>query len=43
MPTTRESPVATTVGDQMLFRLREWDVEHLFGYPGDGINSPGRM
>jgi pyruvate dehydrogenase (quinone) len=31
--------VTTTVGDQILSRLREWDVEYLFGYPGDGING----
>ncbi|WP_337590355.1 thiamine pyrophosphate-binding protein [Kribbella pittospori] len=23
----------------MLRRLREWDVEHVFGYAGDGING----
>ncbi len=28
-----------TVGDYLLGRLREWDVEYLFGYPGDGING----
>jgi pyruvate dehydrogenase (quinone) len=28
-----------TVGDYLLERLREWDVEYLFGYPGDGING----
>lgn len=31
--------MATTVGDYMLQRLREWGVEHVFGYPGDGINA----
>jgi pyruvate dehydrogenase (quinone) len=29
----------TTVADQLLARLREWGVEHVFGYPGDGING----
>ncbi|PXY24059.1 thiamine pyrophosphate-requiring protein [Prauserella flavalba] len=28
-----------TVGDQVVRRLREWGVEHVFGYPGDGING----
>ncbi|MGI5229786.1 thiamine pyrophosphate-requiring protein [Actinoallomurus sp. CA-142502] len=31
--------MAPTVGDYLLERLREWDVEHIFGYPGDGING----
>jgi pyruvate dehydrogenase (quinone) len=30
---------ATTVGDHVLERLREWGVEQVFGYPGDGING----
>ena len=29
----------TTVADQLLERLRDWGVEHVFGYPGDGING----
>ena len=29
----------TTVADQLLHRLREWGVEHVFGYAGDGING----
>ena len=29
----------TTVADQLLTRLREWNVEQVFGYPGDGING----
>ena len=29
----------TTVADQLLSRLREWGVEQIFGYPGDGING----
>ncbi|MFD0690015.1 thiamine pyrophosphate-requiring protein [Actinomadura fibrosa] len=29
----------TTVADYLLARLREWDVEKVFGYPGDGING----
>ena len=31
--------MTTTVADQLLARLREWDVRHVFGYPGDGING----
>jgi pyruvate dehydrogenase (quinone) len=31
--------MSTTVADQLLARLREWEVEHVFGYPGDGING----
>jgi pyruvate dehydrogenase (quinone) len=31
--------VASTVGDFLLERLRAWDVEQVFGYPGDGING----
>ncbi|MGH3321694.1 MAG: thiamine pyrophosphate-requiring protein [Streptosporangiaceae bacterium] len=31
--------MSQTVGDYLLQRLREWDVEHVFGYPGDGING----
>ncbi|WP_030716631.1 thiamine pyrophosphate-requiring protein [Streptomyces sp. NRRL F-2580] len=27
------------VADFILQRLREWDVEHVFAYPGDGING----
>jgi pyruvate dehydrogenase (quinone) len=28
-----------TVADQLLSRLREWGVDQVFGYPGDGING----
>ncbi|HWE90906.1 MAG TPA: thiamine pyrophosphate-requiring protein [Pseudonocardiaceae bacterium] len=31
--------MAETVGDYLLRRLREWGVEQVFGYPGDGING----
>src|SRR5918998_1654500 len=31
--------MAQTVGDYVLARLREWGVERVFGYPGDGING----
>ncbi|NGO09699.1 thiamine pyrophosphate-requiring protein [Streptomyces sp. HC44] len=31
--------MSTTVADHVLQRLREWGVEHVFGYPGDGING----
>jgi len=29
----------TTVADYLLQRLREWGVEDVFGYAGDGING----
>ncbi len=28
-----------TVSDYLLSRLREWGVEHVFAFPGDGING----
>lgn len=28
-----------TVGDLLLRRLREWGVDRIYGYPGDGING----
>ncbi|MEU6064541.1 MULTISPECIES: thiamine pyrophosphate-requiring protein [Streptomyces] len=31
--------MSTKVSDYVLQRLREWDVEHVFAYPGDGING----
>ena len=31
--------MADTVGDFLLSRLREWDVERVFAYAGDGING----
>src|SRR4051794_35550312 len=31
--------MSETVGDFVLNRLREWGIEHVFGYPGDGING----
>ncbi|WP_116101971.1 thiamine pyrophosphate-requiring protein [Amycolatopsis thermalba] len=31
--------MSETVGDYLLQRLREWDVEQVFAYPGDGING----
>src|SRR3954465_15429540 len=31
--------MSETVGDQVLGRLREWGVEQVFAYPGDGING----
>jgi pyruvate dehydrogenase (quinone) len=31
--------MTSTVADRILERLREWGVEHVFGYPGDGING----
>jgi pyruvate dehydrogenase (quinone) len=31
--------VGETVGDYVLQRLRDWGVEQVFAYPGDGING----
>jgi pyruvate dehydrogenase (quinone) len=31
--------MAATVSDFMLERLSEWDVDRIYGYPGDGING----
>jgi pyruvate dehydrogenase (quinone) len=31
--------MSTTVADHLLERLREWQVDQVFGYPGDGING----
>ena len=31
--------MTTTVGDYLLERLRQWQVRHVFAYPGDGING----
>ena len=31
--------MSDTVGDVMLGRLRDWGVQQVFGYPGDGING----
>ncbi|WP_406221856.1 thiamine pyrophosphate-requiring protein [Streptomyces canus] len=31
--------MSTKVSDHILDRLREWGVDHVFGYPGDGING----
>ncbi|MDA2812855.1 thiamine pyrophosphate-requiring protein [Nocardiopsis sp. RSe5-2] len=31
--------MARKVSDHLLERLREWGVERVFGYPGDGING----
>ncbi|MFF5449435.1 thiamine pyrophosphate-requiring protein [Streptomyces sp. NPDC012888] len=30
---------AAKVSDHVLERLRAWGVEHVFGYPGDGVNG----
>jgi pyruvate dehydrogenase (quinone) len=38
-PLTPEDTMGATVADFMLQRLREWGVERLYGYPGDGING----
>src|SRR5437763_9072173 len=31
--------MAQTVGEYVVRRLREWGVQRVFGYPGDGING----
>src|SRR5215208_1581629 len=31
--------MAKTVADFMLERLKQWGVERIYGYPGDGINA----
>jgi pyruvate dehydrogenase (quinone) len=31
--------MAQTVADYLLARLREWEIRHVFAYPGDGING----
>jgi pyruvate dehydrogenase (quinone) len=31
--------MSSKVSDHVLQRLREWGVDHVFGYPGDGING----
>ncbi len=31
--------MAETVGDYLLQRLRDWQVDQVFAYPGDGING----
>jgi len=31
--------MSKTVGDFVWQRLREWGVQRVFGYPGDGING----
>ncbi|MBV2365062.1 thiamine pyrophosphate-requiring protein [Streptomonospora nanhaiensis] len=31
--------MSQSVADHLLGRLRAWGVEHVFGYPGDGING----
>jgi pyruvate dehydrogenase (quinone) len=31
--------MSQTVADYLLARLREWGVQQVFGYPGDGING----
>src|SRR6185437_13358546 len=36
---SRERAMSKTVGDFFWERLREWGVQRVFGYPGDGING----
>ncbi|WP_328672651.1 thiamine pyrophosphate-requiring protein [Streptomyces sp. NBC_00328] len=35
----RGNPVSIKVSDYVLRRLRDWDVDHVFAYAGDGING----
>src|ERR1700741_3475054 len=35
----RSCSMSQTVGDFLVQRLQQWDVRHVFGYPGDGING----
>src|SRR5699024_7546475 len=35
----RGKPMTVKVSDHVLQRLREWDVERVFSYAGDGINE----
>src|SRR2546430_16174948 len=39
MPICLEVAMSQTVGDFLVQRLHRWDVRHIFGYPGDGING----
>src|ERR1700744_3621983 len=36
---SRSAVMPDTVGDVLLSRLREWEVERVFAYAGDGING----
>src|SRR3954467_8061468 len=38
-PRLRRRNMSEDVADFVLKRLREWGVEHVFAYPGDGING----
>ncbi|WP_272936723.1 thiamine pyrophosphate-binding protein, partial [Mycobacteroides chelonae] len=31
--------MSQNVADYIVQRLRQWDVDEIFGYPGDGING----
>ncbi|WP_329302666.1 thiamine pyrophosphate-requiring protein [Streptomyces sp. NBC_00659] len=35
----RGNPVSIKVSDYVFRRLRDWDVDHVFAYAGDGING----
>src|SRR5690606_20340922 len=37
--TSRSRPMATTAADVLVDTLIDWDVEVIFGMPGDGING----
>jgi pyruvate dehydrogenase (quinone) len=34
-----EFTTSETVADYILKRLKEWSVERIYGFPGDGING----
>src|SRR5215471_17345182 len=31
--------MSATVGDYLLYRLTQWGIRRIYGYPGDGING----
>jgi pyruvate dehydrogenase (quinone) len=39
VPVVEEDPLSQSVSDYLLERLTAWGVEHVFAYPGDGING----
>src|SRR5690349_24542279 len=38
-PARKDPAMAETVSDFVVKRLREWGVQRIYGYPGDGING----
>ena len=35
----RGIPMSATVSDYLLYRLTQWGIRRIYGYPGDGING----